>query len=114
MGLMDIANKYEKMLKDPANRVSSQGKLQQPKPSLAEAQGAGNRQQQTPTIEDSDDLWVKQLDKAMAEKKARLKNKLNEATGNAGTNQLLNEMKEVKEMLKLVLDANLKLMEKLK
>jgi hypothetical protein len=113
MGLMDIANKYEKMLQDPANRVSSQGRLQQPKPSLAEAQGAGSRQQ-APTIEDSDDLWMKQLDKAMAEKKARLKNKLNESTGNAGTNQLLNEIKEVKEMLKLVLDANLKLMEKLK
>lgn len=111
MGLMDIANKYEKMLQDPANRQNSQGRLKQPTPSIAEAQGAGSPK--SASIEDTDDLWMKQLDSAMAEKKARLKNKINEATANAGTNQLLAEMAEIKDMLKMVLDANLKLIKRL-
>jgi hypothetical protein len=113
MGLMDIANKYEKMLENPANRVSSAGRLKQQKPSLAEAQGAGSSKD-TPTVEDADDLWVKELDRRMATRKQNLKNRINEATSNAGTNQLLKEVREMKEMMKLVLDANLKLMEKLK
>lgn len=113
MGLMDIANKYEKMLENPANRASSAGRLKQQKPTLAEAQGAGSPKS-SPTIEDADDLWVQELDRRMAAKKQRLKNKINEATSNAGTNQLLEEVREMKEMLKLVLDANLQLMEKLK
>jgi hypothetical protein len=113
MGLMDIANKYEKMLENPANRTSSAGRLKQQKPSLAEAQGAGSSNT-APTVEDADDIWVKELDKRMAARKQRLKERVNESTSNAGTNQLLQEMKEVKEMLKMVLDANLQLMEKLK
>ncbi len=109
MGLMDIANKYQKMLENPNNRGSSSGTLKQQTPSLAEAQGV-SEPKPTPTIEDADDLWIKELDKRMEAKK-KLKGRINEATE---SNQLLSEIHEVKEMLKLVLNANLKLIKKLK
>jgi hypothetical protein len=107
MGLLDIASTYEKMLQNPKNRGSSAGNLNQSSPSMSEAQGGGSPP--APKIEDSDDLWMKELDKRIANKKT-----INESTGNASTNMILNEMKKLNEMMKMVMDVNLKLLEKLK
>jgi hypothetical protein len=107
MGLLDVASAYEKMLQNPENRGSSAGNLNQSSPSMSEAQGGGSPPP-APKIEDSDDLWMKEIDKRMANKT------INEATGNTSTNMILNELKEMKKMMKMVMDVNLRLLEKLK
>jgi hypothetical protein len=114
MGLLDIATAYEKMLQNPENRKNSSGTMKQGKPSMSEAQGVGSSNKPRPkTIEDADDRWLKEIDKRMATKKG-LYDKVNEVTGNAGSNVLLNEMREIKKMMKMVMDVNLKVLERLK
>lgn len=100
MGLLDIANAYEKMLKNPDNRKNSSGTMKQGKPSIAEAQSGVSSKPRPKTIEDADDRWIKELDRRMATKKDRI----NEVTGNAGSNMILKEMKELKKMMKMILE----------
>jgi len=107
MSISGAMSAYEKMLKNPANRRSTSGELKQPMPKGVNAQGQVVTED-APTIEDADDLWIKGLDKRMAARKAS--KAMNETVDN---NKVLNELREVKEMLKLVLDANLKLLKKL-
>ena len=106
MSIQGAMSAYEKMLQNPANRRSTSGELKQPMPNLAEAQGHASKNN-TPTIEDADDLWIKQLDRKMARKK-----NLNESEGN--DDQILQALNEVKELLKTVMNVNLKVLEKLK
>ena len=111
MGLLDIANAYEKMLKNPEHRKNSSGTMKQGKPSISEAQGVGSSNKPRPkTIEDADDRWIKELDRRMATKKERV----DEVTGNAGSNMILKEMRELKKMMKMVMDVNIKLLERVK
>ena len=107
MSIQGAMTAYEKMLENPANRRSSAGELKQATPGMSEAEG-GSPMGGTPTIEDADDLWVKELDKRIARKK-----NMQEQIGTPANNDLvLNELREVKEMLKMVLDVNLKLLKK--
>jgi hypothetical protein len=108
MSIKGAMSAYEKMLENPANRRSTAGELKQPMPgSVAEAESGVPSSPAPATIEDADDLWMKDLDRKMAARK-------NQIVENAGNSQILNELKEVKEMLKMVLDVNMKLIQKLR
>jgi len=102
MSIQGAMSAYEKMLENPANRRSSAGEMKQPGPDAVESG--------TPTIEDADDLWIKQLDKRIALKK-NMQEQISPPTVN--NDLILNELKEVKDMLKMVLEVNLKLIKKL-
>ena len=113
MGLLEIADKYEKMLQNPENRKSSSGMLKQQAPSLAEASGQAKPKDQ-PIREDADDRWMKELDKRMDARKQRLNEAGDYSNIGFQIKNLSKDLKEIKDMLKMVLDANLKLLQKVK
>lgn len=116
MGLLDVATAYEKMLQNPENRKNTSGTLNQETPSLTEAQsGVGSAKPRPKTIEDADDRWMKELDKRMERKQqleegTRGKGLTDKQMGDARHKIIVKELKEIKKMMKMVMDVNLKVL----
>lgn len=122
---MSVIEKYEKMLKNPKNRVSTSGKLKQPMPSSAEIAGVGGGKVDTSSIPEEtqrrssgvsreEEAFISELDKRMAARQSggspsSSSSTLNEASAKK-ISSLEKRVKELEDTLTEVLKIQTKLL----
>ena len=127
MSIMKNLETYEKMLQNPANLVSTTGKIKQPMPTAAELSGVtggkkidtsnlpeeSKRQGNLEDVSPEEEAFLSTIDKRMAARKRGELPAINEQGGSDRIVKLENQVKEIQELLVEVMKTHMKLIERL-